>query len=570
MMNRVHITEDLKVLLTLLPKKSKRNLLLNQIGVGVSSFLSLVSVALVPLFFALIFPELGGSNNRYIIFLQAEVQNLQLTIPQIGFGVMALILLSNGILAYFSFLNFKIANGIFREVSTELFRYFLYKDMAYHLRINSAYIKSKVQSDCSRIVNHVLIPSLNIIPGALTLGMVVTGLAILNWKFTVIIFAFCFAIFLSFSELFKSKIRGYGALQTKLSVNYHSTLSEGLNSLKETKILGKEDVVIDEFFRITHLLTSTDAKSNFLQLAPKFIGESALFVLIILLGCATVSFDQSLFSISELAMFGVGSLKALPSINMIFSNLARINSGLSAIDHIKADLISAQTEAPFRFSGIPEGDITLNNVSFNYPGTHETIFEGLDLTIHSGSKIAIIGPSGSGKSTLIDLILGLLQPTIGKVVYNLQNSNQFRVSYVPQKIFLTDKSIEENIYFGRIELMNDQAFLKTLSDSHSMEFVSKMEGQEKAFVGEDGCRLSGGERQRIGMARALINRPNLLIVDEGTSAMDPNLEALILNNLLSSKENLTLIWVTHRYQNLNRFDSVFKVENRKLIPQNLN
>ena len=200
------------------------------------------------------------------------------------------------------------------------------------------------------------------------------------------------------------------------------------------------------------------------------------------------------------------------------------------------------------------------------------LLENMNFSIKKGEKIAIIGETGSGKSTFLDILLGLLEPTKGEVVVNKSqiseatDLNKF-YSYVPQQPFLIDGTIYENIIFGN-EVFTDIKENKNLSlaleQSCSEEFIKKLENNLETEVGENGVKLSLGQRQRINLARALYGNSKLLIMDEPTSALDPKIEGEIIGNLLKYSNDKAIVMVTHKYDILKSFDTVYKLENKIL------
>ena len=204
--------------------------------------------------------------------------------------------------------------------------------------------------------------------------------------------------------------------------------------------------------------------------------------------------------------------------------------------------------------------------------------------MNSGAFTAVVGPTGSGKSTLIDLMLGVLQPSKGAISVfgispeNIPNSD-IQVGYVPQNVYLTDGSIMENICFGqhpkswdihRVEEVMQQVLLT--------DWVKKLPDGFYTLVGERGAKLSGGQRQRLGIARALYNRPNLLVLDEATSSLDAQSEYDISESLETLDSHLTKVVIAHRLSTVLNADKIVYLKDgriegmgnflelRKLIP----
>jgi ABC-type multidrug transport system fused ATPase/permease subunit len=214
--------------------------------------------------------------------------------------------------------------------------------------------------------------------------------------------------------------------------------------------------------------------------------------------------------------------------------------------------------------------IKINNISFNYPGNPKTILKNLTLEITKGKKIGIQGTSGEGKTTLLDIILGLLKPdqgllTIDDIPYNY---SEFQlnglVGYVPQEIYLLDDTIKNNIIYGRSSITNVEAKMsEAIQKSGLTDFIESLPLKLETVTGERGIRLSGGQRQRIAIARALFNKPDILVLDEATSALDSITENEIMKQIKLLK-NITVLIVTHRIQTLDDCDKIYKLENGQL------
>ena len=217
--------------------------------------------------------------------------------------------------------------------------------------------------------------------------------------------------------------------------------------------------------------------------------------------------------------------------------------------------------------------IVLKDISFKYDQKNNTyILEDINLAIKKGSKVGIIGKTGSGKSTLLDLIMGLLEPTNGKLEIDNKKltkrmipSWQKNISHVPQFVYLSDSSILENIAFGLCPEEID--FLRVVDAAKQAQIhddIQSWPNKYDTFVGERGVRLSGGQRQRIGIARALYKKSQVIIFDESTNALDLKTEKLVMNSINSLDDKLTLIIVTHRLSSLKNCSMIYSVNNKKV------
>ncbi|MEA2092566.1 MAG: ABC transporter ATP-binding protein, partial [Patescibacteria group bacterium] len=186
----------------------------------------------------------------------------------------------------------------------------------------------------------------------------------------------------------------------------------------------------------------------------------------------------------------------------------------------------------------------------------------------------LVGATGSGKTTLVDTILGLLEPTKGKVLVDKKNIKentqgwQKNIGYIPQSIYLSDDTIRNNIAFGIDEKeIDEEKIRKALKAAQLDEFVDKLKDKLNTFIGERGIRLSGGQRQRIGIARALYDNPEVLIMDEATSSLDNITEKFVIKAIEQLKKNRTIIIIAHRLTTVKNCDKLYIIKNGQITAE---
>jgi ABC-type bacteriocin/lantibiotic exporter with double-glycine peptidase domain len=211
--------------------------------------------------------------------------------------------------------------------------------------------------------------------------------------------------------------------------------------------------------------------------------------------------------------------------------------------------------------------VHLENVTFSFPDSKTSVLKDLNFQIRPGERVAIVGPSGAGKSTLCDIFLGLLIPTVGKVLIGSKpasiwiNENPGKISYLPQEITLTNGTLLENITLGidKNEI-NWDAFFKAIDKAQLNEVIEQLTDGIETKLGVDGVSLSGGQKQRVGLARALYTEPNILIMDEATSALDAETEFEVMNALDDLGLNTTIITIAHRLSSIRKFPRIVYLE----------
>jgi ABC-type multidrug transport system fused ATPase/permease subunit len=276
-----------------------------------------------------------------------------------------------------------------------------------------------------------------------------------------------------------------------------------------------------------------------------------------------------------LALFAGGAFRLMPAISRISFAFQSLRMGRSIVGVLQEDILCAtsieqtvENSKPVRF----EQAIRFEDVTYSYPNTERTVVDGVSFEIKKGSEVGIIGTTGAGKSTIVDILLGLLKPTRGKVtVDGVDISTNIRswqdlVGYVPQTIFLIDSSIRANIAFGIDEQdIDDDRVLRALHLAQLREFVDELPLGMNELVGERGVRLSGGQRQRIGIARALYHDPSVLVLDEATSALDTATESEVMDAVNALHGAKTLVIIAHRLSTVEQCDVVYRLEQGRVV-----
>jgi ATP-binding cassette subfamily B protein len=210
----------------------------------------------------------------------------------------------------------------------------------------------------------------------------------------------------------------------------------------------------------------------------------------------------------------------------------------------------------------PKGDISFRDVSFEYPDDHNTVFKGLNLDIHAGEKIAIVGPSGGGKTTLCNLIPRFYNIDKGEILLDGENVKHYtlkslrrNIGMVQQDVYLFSGTVYENIAYGK-----EQATMEEIVDAAKRagahDFIMELKDGYDTYVGERGVKLSGGQKQRISIARVFLKNPPILIMDEATSALDNESEFQVAKSLESLAQGRTTITIAHRLSSIRNSDRI--------------
>ncbi len=216
------------------------------------------------------------------------------------------------------------------------------------------------------------------------------------------------------------------------------------------------------------------------------------------------------------------------------------------------------------------GDIKFNNVSFRY-GTRRLVLEGINIEIKKGQKVAFVGESGSGKTTLSKLLLHLYKVETGEILLNGNNIEDIqievlreKIAYIPQETFLFSGSILENLTLGLEYATMDKA-IKASKMAQAHEFINELPMRYETRLEENGANLSGGQRQRLAIARAMLKKPDVLILDEATSNLDAITERALDQTIQEFSHDVTTIFIAHRLSTIKNCDKIFVFEKGKVI-----
>lgn len=344
------------------------------------------------------------------------------------------------------------------------------------------------------------------------------------------------------------------------------SLQQALLGLRDIRVLRRESFFEENFQHIRMRLANAYAVRGVLIDLPRVSLETSVLLITLIFLILQVGGGPVGEGVSVLALFGYAAFRILPSVNRIVNNLQSLRFATALVDALHADVLAADAvdldaiaDEDLRF----EHRIELQHVSFRYPGSSRDALSDVTLSIHRGESIGVVGRTGSGKSTLLDLILGLLEPTMGEVLIDdkpltgRSRSWHRHVGVVPQTVFLIDDTIRNNIALGRTrEDVDDDRVRDAVRIAQLEEFVTSLPDGLDSIVGERGVKLSGGQRQRLAIARAMYQRPQVLVFDEGTSALDSKTEADFLEALRVNSGHLTLISVAHRMTTIKNYDRV--------------
>ncbi len=473
-------------------------------------------------------------------------------------------------------ISFSVKNQII--FSKELLRVYLYKPYIFYVNHNTASLIRNMTTGAQTVFNEMLVHAFQLLTEILTVVAIWCMLVFVDFFTAIAVVVFFVIVVFAIMDISKKRIAEQGAIVNEFSVQSIKWVNQAFGALKETKLMHKESFFAESYDKAYGEMSRAKGEFDFINQLPRLVIEvvivSTLLLLIIVrifLGYA-MSDIVPLLSVLALAAFRlmpsanriVGYANALklqgPFFNEIYPDFLKIRDVIDKKELLWTEALGMETQAlPFNRT------IEIRNISFSYPNMEKRVLREVSFDIPKGAFVGIIGPSGAGKTTFVDIFLGLLSPTKGGVYVDGRDIStnllgwQKLLSYVPQDIYLLDGTIMENIALGYApEEISEERIERVLHMVDLHEFVSGLSKGIYTDVGERGIRLSGGQKQRIGLARALYQKPEILVLDEATSALDNETEKNIMDTILKLKGEITILSIAHRVSTLEACD--FKVD----------
>ena len=464
-------------------------------------------------------------------------------------------------------------------LSHKLFANYLYQPYTFHLQHNSAQLIRNLGGEVSILISYGLNSVLSIVTeGLVLLGVLAMLMAVEPMGATLSITIVGLGS-LGFHWLLRSRVARWGEERQYHDGMIVKHLQQGLGGVKDVKMIGCEESFLNGYALHNRKSAKIAQWEQTLQAMPRlWIELIAVTGLVILVLSLIGKGDENANNIVPiLGLFAAAAFRLLPSLSRIISALHAFRFCLPAIKTLEKD-INLQTQAGILQTVEQPGDfcekIELNNVDYIYPSASTKTLTDISITINHNESVGFIGTSGAGKSTLVDVVLGLLTPSSGKVMVDKKDIKknirawQNQIGYVPQSVYLTDSTLKKNVAFGiEDEKIDEDAVWRAIKSAQLEEFVTSQPEGLEVIVGERGVRLSGGQKQRIGIARALYHNPSLLVLDEATSSLDVKTEHGIMETINSLHGEKTLIIIAHRLSTVEHCDRLYRLENGRVVEE---
>jgi ATP-binding cassette, subfamily B, bacterial PglK len=519
------------------------------------------------------FPILGDISGLF-----PDVDSIVLLVgAAVGIGVFFLV--RGALQVVQSYVQNRISYNAGVRLGVRLVRGYLAMPYSYHVQRESAILVRNAISSVQEIIRRVVLPAAKFVAEI----MVVAGISVVLFATAPVASLLVVAVLGPMTYLVlrmvKARVKRYGRLATDSAQESLQILQESLHGIRDIRLLGREGF----FIRMFRRQRNQDAKARasqatFSELTSVLIELLLVSFIVTFLVVTVLTAGTAGESFAVLGLFAYVAMRLKPSIQKIISAANNLRFATPAIDDLYRDL--EETEAAleaFDMWKSPEevvslhDKITVEDVSFRYRDDANDVLQHVNLEIVAGESVGLCGPTGGGKSTLVDILAGLLEPTAGHVMADGSDIHQDvrrwqrRIGFVSQDMYLFDDTLLRNIALGVPDDRIDEGAVRWAVEMAQLEeFVTTLPKGLDTEVGEHGTLLSGGQRQRVAIARALYRDPDILFLDEGTSALDNETERHFIEALQRFQGRKTLILVAHRLSTIRNCDRVYFVDNGRV------
>ena len=569
--------ESIRQLRYLLTQREQRNLLVLFAAMLGGAVLEMGAVGAIPGFVALLTsPDRVRSHalGRAILdLLPSRPDQMMLAAAA---ALLVIYIVKNSYVATVTYLQARYALNRQVSISRRLFAAYLHSPYTYHLQRNTADLLQRTNADAQNIVACFLFPALVMTMECLTATGILLLLLLAEPIISLVALLVLGGATLVFIRIVRARLVHYGLALQHYSAKMIQTINEGLGSLKVTKVFGREAHFLRLFTDYAEQFAEAGKFRQVMNELPRlFLEVCAMVGLLAVAALLLLEHRQVNTIVPTLSLLAVAVVRMIPSFNRITSSLTAIRYGtpslaavygdIAAIDESDEgalDTVTTTAGTPFTTS------IQLDGVRYDYPGAPRPSLLNISLEVPKGSVVGFVGSTGAGKTTLVDVVLGLLHPTQGRVLVDGRDLGDHlgwwrrQVGYVPQDIYLVDDSIRRNVAFGIPDAeIDDVAVRRAIEAAQLSDFIDSLPNGIDTVVGERGVRLSGGQRQRIGIARALYHDPSVLILDEATSSLDTETERYVMQAVDHLRGSRTIMMIAHRMTTVRNCDRLYLLRN---------
>ncbi len=482
---------------------------------------------------------------------------------------------------FYIWFNTSYTLKIEREISHRVLNSYLERKYDFFLGYGTANVMRDIEDDAAK-VNNLIRCFVSVFVESLTAAFILVYIFVTYWQIAVCIGVLSFFCAVLIFKVFKNWMKRSGEDSRRQQAETRRILMEVIGGIKEVQVMKKQNFYLKSYIVQKSREQKPKKDEIIISNVPTYAIEGVFVVgIVAFLGVNALSDSDFSTMLPALAATMVGGVRILPSLSRISSALNYIPFYRPSLDSVYTNMKSIaefeKLHADRRLADLEEkcsfdSEIELRKIRWKYSDGSHNVIDDLNLTIHKGESIGIVGQSGAGKSTLADILLGLHVPQSGDVlidgtsIANIPYSYSKIIGYVSQSVYLFEGTIRDNVAFGEnVKDIDDEKVWSALKQAQLEEFVLEQENGLDSIIGEHGVKISGGQRQRLAIARALYREPQILVLDEATSALDVETESTFMHEVEELYGTITMIIIAHRLTTIKKCDKIYEIKDGKAV-----
>lgn len=543
--------------------------------VGLGTLEGIGVLLIIPLLYVTGIASGADAGGDFTSRLAASIRNtgIELNLPVVLFVYIFINFVQSWLQRTQTLLNISIMQDYSIHITAKLFRAVVFAEWQLLISKTRAAITNTIINETIRVysgINSFLQLMVTAVVTAVQIGLAL----LIAPSLTLWVLGGAGLVFLFLQPVLK-EAHAIGFELSSISEKLFFNLTEHLNGIKEVKACGIEAEQVGTFIRLRNMLKGNLLKFMALQTRTDLLYKVGATVFIsAFLYSAVEIFKLSPWDFILIAVIASRLWPKISSLQQGLQNITNVGAAFMSVSRLESECLANKENIPETNADVRvelKQGIEFRNVSFHYDEARAAnALEGIDLSLRAGTTTAIVGVSGSGKSTLVDLLIGLLLPQRGEILIDgtplAEKLRPWRnsIGYVPQDAFLSNTSIRDNLQWF-CPGVGEEEIWAALKVAAIDSLVASLPDGLDTVIGDRGVRLSGGERQRIVLARALLRRPSILILDEATSSLDAENEQRIQQAIDSLQGKLTIVVIAHRLSTVRNADTIVVLEQGRIV-----
>ena len=573
-------------MMVLLDARQKRQMVGIVILMLIGGVLESVGISLIAPVMEIVLQPEAVDQKPYLHFLYTFF-HLRSTEQLAGLIMVALVLvfvIKNIFLYFMNVVQLRFVYTNQFATSRRMMINFMKRPYEYYLNADTSVIQRNITSDVNNMYGLIL-SVLQLTSEVIVFVCLVVILLSQDAQMTIFIAGLLIVVLMIIKYVIKPVMQRAGRENQDYYSGLYKWIEESVTGIKEIKIAGRENYFINGYADCGAGYVNAVQKYNLYNSTPRLLIETVAIAgmigYMLFLMQTGVSIRQVAPSLSVLALAAARLLPSANRINTYTTSIAYFEPFfMNVSDHLQAEIHDEDMtydEHVYRRRETVEKlplhrEISLENISYKYPNTDVYILKEANLKIPVGKSVGIVGTSGAGKTTIVDVMLGLLAPAEGRILADgVEVRAHYKewlknIGYIPQTIFMLDSTIRKNVAFGvPDDEIEEERVWAALKEAQLDTYIRSLPDGLDTSIGERGIRLSGGQRQRIGIARALYEDPEVMVLDEATRALDGETEAAIMESINRLHGKKTLVIIAHRLTTIEKCDLVYRVGEQKAV-----